>query len=1125
MAGIFGYSREAIRVKVTKCEGVLQPEHRKFSVDPQITSFEVLQSILAKAFDIKGEFTVCYRTFDDYGQETYLSLLSDWDLDAAFLSASDPCLGLQVDLKPFEESCDEWDMVGCVDTPRPISTETKLLQNRLPGLILNQVERTFNMVQRALNLVEDQPTVSSAPPRSPLTDAEFRRFLDPIGQVVQTKELRTVIYLGGIEPSLRKVVWKHILNVYPDVMSGKERMDYMKKKAYEYQELRDKWRDIVQRQGGQVTGDLAYVTSMVRKDVLRTDRHHRFYAGSDDNQNIASLFNILTTYALNHPSVSYCQGMSDLASPLLVTMGDEAHAYICFCALMRRLKPNFLLDGITMTLKFQHLAEGLMYYDPEFYSYLKSHQADDLLFCYRWLLLEMKREFAFEDALRMLEVLWSSLPQVPPQDELPLFEREFYPHSFWETPPPLSPLVKTPRENAYTKVCALRRQSSAASLHSFTNLIGRKTTSYRQNQSLDETIIGRPHANVLKEQSKVKTFSSLDDASIQLLSHENDSKSCLIFPCDDISEPDNDETIAINNHINKSNFHSNSLVISNVIDEKNQCKEFNEKIMEIHNRNKLPPSELIQMDDCGKEVMEQQHSPDKKSQVRVVKNLNEFLSFTGVNKNKFIHDKLVSNNTPQKDISSSQIKCNDTHKNDRDNPIITLTESSFEEFGIDSDHDCLKKDKLCDDVRQTKCDGENDDTILDNSSPDDSTDYFPMTTSMTRELRLDLENLDRQVFGSKFSQHSLVLDDSEELESPCSESFHSVEVKIEQKCDCVLSKHESELPSEETTTEVAEICTEPQIKLQPLLLKLDRSWPHGTTTTESDDVDHSCEFANLISDGCTRKKVSGSKLNRSLQQFSPGLTLGAGEEIFVWENPLQCPTTPDEQADLEYDGSVEGEGGCSSTIAGEIFENEGQGVKSVTPIRLLRHGLEGMHSFVKSSLSDPPVDDGSDSSDGLGGGTTPIAGETNNLLAHLKGSIKSDTLSTKRRGSKESCPPVGTSMTNSCEEVTESVNLRQTNSRLTTACSSSSPQLPPPQEFGGGNPFLMFLCLTVLCQHRDFVMRSCMDYNEMAMHFDKMVRKHNVTRVLNQARHMYADYLRQQALNNNSMQTSSDLNV
>lgn len=68
-----------------KCEGKLQPELRKFSVDPQITSLEVLQSILVKAFDIKSDFTLSYRSLDDYGQEVYLPLLSDWDLDAAFL--------------------------------------------------------------------------------------------------------------------------------------------------------------------------------------------------------------------------------------------------------------------------------------------------------------------------------------------------------------------------------------------------------------------------------------------------------------------------------------------------------------------------------------------------------------------------------------------------------------------------------------------------------------------------------------------------------------------------------------------------------------------------------------------------------------------------------------------------------------------------------------------------------------------------------------------------------------------------------------------------------------------------------------------------------------------------------
>lgn len=44
----------------------------------------------------------------------------------------------------------------------------------------------------------------------------------------------------------RKVVWKHILNVYPDGMSGKGRMDYMKKKAQEYHSLRECWKDMIQ---------------------------------------------------------------------------------------------------------------------------------------------------------------------------------------------------------------------------------------------------------------------------------------------------------------------------------------------------------------------------------------------------------------------------------------------------------------------------------------------------------------------------------------------------------------------------------------------------------------------------------------------------------------------------------------------------------------------------------------------------------------------------------------------------------------------------------------------------------------------------------------------------------------
>lgn len=54
-------------------------------MDPQITTLEVLYSILAKAFDVKYDFTISYKTLDPGGNEAFLGVLSDFDLDAAFL--------------------------------------------------------------------------------------------------------------------------------------------------------------------------------------------------------------------------------------------------------------------------------------------------------------------------------------------------------------------------------------------------------------------------------------------------------------------------------------------------------------------------------------------------------------------------------------------------------------------------------------------------------------------------------------------------------------------------------------------------------------------------------------------------------------------------------------------------------------------------------------------------------------------------------------------------------------------------------------------------------------------------------------------------------------------------------
>lgn len=68
--------------------------------------------------------------------------------------------------------------------------------------------------------------------------------------------------------------------------------------------------------------------------------------------------------------------------------------------------------------------------------------------------------------------------------------------------------------------------------------------------------------------------------------------------------------------------------------------------------------------------------------------------------------------------------------------------------------------------------------------------------------------------------------------------------------------------------------------------------------------------------------------------------------------------------------------------------------------------------------------------------------------------------------------------------------------------------LPPPQEFGCGNPFLMFLCLSLLLQYRDRIMTHKMDYNDTAMFFDRMVRRHNARSVVAQARVLYCAYVK-----------------
>ncbi|PIK47427.1 putative TBC1 domain family member 25 [Apostichopus japonicus] len=359
-----------------------------------------------------NEFTISYLSRDDVGEDVFLALLSDWDLDAAIFCASDPCLRLRIDAKPFEGPglLEGWDVIGGQDVPENSADRSRYVP--FVGSLVTQVGRTISRVQKIFQNVEEESAEEDQKyelPKPPLDDQEFLTYLNYLGCLEKPHELRLRIYQGGVGPSLRKVVWRHLLNVYPEGLTGNERLDYVKIKTEEYTLLKKKLLSDLRDEN-------VHIRNMVIKDVNRTDRQEQFFAG-EDNPNSLKLFNILTTFSLAHPDVSYCQGMSDLAAPILYVLKDEAQAYMCFCCLMKRLKGSFLPDGKAMSVKFLHLTELIRCVDAEFYEYLKAENADDLYFCYRWLLLELKREFSFQDALRMMEIMWSSLPPEPPPRE------------------------------------------------------------------------------------------------------------------------------------------------------------------------------------------------------------------------------------------------------------------------------------------------------------------------------------------------------------------------------------------------------------------------------------------------------------------------------------------------------------------------------------------------------------------------------------------------------------------------------------------------------------------------------------------------------------------------------------
>ncbi|KAK8622867.1 hypothetical protein V6N13_117766 [Hibiscus sabdariffa] len=246
----------------------------------------------------------------------------------------------------------------------------------------------------------------------------------PNGQLDIRKTLRQ-IHRGGIHPSIRGEVWEFLLGCYDPMSTFDERKQIREHRRAQYVRWKKECSEMFPVDGrgkyrnakstDMVTGngplDMKVTKWMltlhqIGLDVTRTDRNLVFY---EKQENLSKLWDILSVYAWIDIDVGYCQGMSDLCSPMIILLEHEADAFWCFERLMRRLMHRDFHWGSNTTWSFGHSNSS---YSSETSPALWTGSAETLggghyLFAVRMLMVLFRREFSFCDSLYLWEMMWA----------------------------------------------------------------------------------------------------------------------------------------------------------------------------------------------------------------------------------------------------------------------------------------------------------------------------------------------------------------------------------------------------------------------------------------------------------------------------------------------------------------------------------------------------------------------------------------------------------------------------------------------------------------------------------------------------------------------------------------------
>ncbi|RDB21453.1 GTPase-activating protein GYP7 [Hypsizygus marmoreus] len=299
----------------------------------------------------------------------------------------------------------------------------------------------FELLQSTSNLPTPK---SSRDPTHPIDEKMWSKWFAEDGRPkVRVEEMKREVFRRGVkaEGKLRQTVWPFVLGVFEWDATHSEREKLWAEKRKLYHELKDQWcgvPEVFDRP------DILEERHRIDVDCRRTDRTQPLFttptttpslsktsamedekkafqrystispnmsdigAQSPTNEHIDRLAGILLTYNFYEKELGYVQGMSDLCAPLYVVMdADEELTFWCFVEFMHRMKQNFLRDQSGMKKQLLTLQQLIAVMDPELYRHLEKTDGLNLFFCFRWVLIAFKREFPFDEVLRLWEVLWT----------------------------------------------------------------------------------------------------------------------------------------------------------------------------------------------------------------------------------------------------------------------------------------------------------------------------------------------------------------------------------------------------------------------------------------------------------------------------------------------------------------------------------------------------------------------------------------------------------------------------------------------------------------------------------------------------------------------------------------------